>query len=130
MKDCGGGSYTASVSSIRAGILTLSATINGEMVGLPITVAVEPGPLATLVACSSAPLHCVAGAGQRLWCRQGSARAQPQAAVLDMGTFASDSGGVQRFLGSCHRRHATDASVRDRTMCCWTRISTRGFGLQ
>ena len=61
VEDCGNGSYTASACSIRAGILTLSATVNGEMVGLPVTVAVQPGPLTTLEASSLTALHCIAG---------------------------------------------------------------------
>lgn len=59
--DLGGGSYGATVCSSKAGILTLSATVNGEMVGLPATVAVDPAPLVSLVACTSVPLHCIAG---------------------------------------------------------------------
>lgn len=84
VKDCGNGSYTASARSVRAGILTLAATINGEMVGLPVTVAVEPGPLATLEACSSAPLHCKAG--ETLGLTSGS-KTQPRASVLHTGTY-------------------------------------------
>ena len=61
MTDLGGGSYAATVSSSRSGILTVSATVNGEMVGLPATVAVDAGPLASLAACTSALLQCIAG---------------------------------------------------------------------
>ena len=61
VKDLGKGSYAATLSTAAAGIVTVSATVNGEAVGLPVTVAAEPGPLASLVACSSGPLRCTAG---------------------------------------------------------------------
>jgi len=61
VKDLGKGSYAATLSAKSAGIVTVSATVNGEAVGLPVTVAAEPGPLASLVACSTGPLHCTAG---------------------------------------------------------------------
>ena len=61
VKDLGKGAYAATLSTSVAGIVTVSATVNGETVGLPVTVAAEPGPLASLVACTSGPLRCTAG---------------------------------------------------------------------
>ena len=61
VKDLGRGAYAATLTTAVAGIVTVSATVNGEAVGLPVTVAAEPGPLATLVACRTGPLRCTAG---------------------------------------------------------------------
>ena len=61
MKDLGKGNYAATLLTKSAGIVTVSATVNGEAVGLPVTVAAEPGTLASLVACSAGPLRCTAG---------------------------------------------------------------------
>ena len=61
MKDLGKGSYAATLFTKSAGIVTVSAMVNGEAVGLPVTVAAEPGTPASLVACNSGPLRCSAG---------------------------------------------------------------------
>jgi len=55
------GSHSAQLRAVRAGLLTLSAHVNGELVGLPQTLAVAPGPLAALAPALDLAPHCVAG---------------------------------------------------------------------
>ena len=61
MTDNGDGTYTAELRPQRLGLVSLSAHVNGELVGLPQTLAVGPGPLASLALAQQQPLHCVAG---------------------------------------------------------------------
>lgn len=61
MSDSGNGTYAAQLRPLRAGLLTLSAVVNGELVGLPQTLAVAPGPLVTLSLAQEVPPRCTAG---------------------------------------------------------------------
>jgi hypothetical protein len=55
------GTYTAQLRLQRSGLVSLSAHVNGELVGLPQTLAIGPGPLASLALAQQQPLHCIAG---------------------------------------------------------------------
>lgn len=106
VKDCGDGSYTTAVVSSKASILTLSASINGEMVGLPITVAVEPRQLAALVPCSALRLHCVAGAALQLF----------NLIVQNLSPIAAPAGGhgaLQRLANALRRRCGSKNLVKN-----------------
>lgn len=61
MGDNRDGTYTAQLRPVKAGLLTLSALVNGELVGLPQTLAVAPGPLARLAPAQELLPHCTAG---------------------------------------------------------------------
>ena len=61
MTDNRNGTYTTELHPKRSGLVSLSAHVNGELVGLPQTLAVGPGPLASLALAQQQPLHCVAG---------------------------------------------------------------------
>lgn len=61
MTDNRDGTYTAQLRPQRSGLISLSAHVNGELVGLPQTLAVGPGPLASLALAQQQPLHSVAG---------------------------------------------------------------------
>ena len=61
MASLGSGQHSAQVLSTRAGMVTLSARLNGELVGCPATIPVEAAELSALKLCSSGPLAITAG---------------------------------------------------------------------
>ena len=61
LQDCRDGMYTAPISLEKAGLVSISAMISGQPLGLPVTLRVLPAPLHSLELISPQNPQTVAG---------------------------------------------------------------------
>jgi hypothetical protein len=61
VRDLGNGTYTAALEASKAGLVTVSASINGELIGLPVTIVAVAETLRSLLLATPSPVACVAG---------------------------------------------------------------------